>query len=278
MKKILLSAVATACFLFSSNAQVKMPALSSTQTIKQEFGIGSIELTYSRPSLKGREIFGKLVPYGKLWRTGANAATKITFTEPVEIDGKKIETGSYVLYCIPDEYSWELILNKAIDNWGTEGYEQSKDVVRFRLASYKIKNAVETFTMVFTDVTPISCQLEIMWEKTAVYIPITTNFNEKLKDQIEAAMQTNKKPYWQAAQFYYEYDKNLPLALDNVSKALNENEKAFWMWLYKANIQKDLNDKAGALESSKKSLHLATEAKNENYIKMNKDLQKSFKH
>ena len=278
MKKILLSTAAIICFLLSALAQVKMPALSPTQTIKQEFGIGNIVLTYSRPSLKERKVFGELVPYGKLWRTGANAATNITFTEPVEIAGKKIDTGTYALYSIPDEFSWEIILNKGVENWGTEGYDKSKDVVRFKVAPFKLKNKVETFTMAFTDVTSTSCQLEIKWEKTAIYIIIASNFKDKLKRQIEAATQTDNKPYWQAAQFYYEYDKNLSLALENITKALNENDKAYWMWLYKANIQKDMKDKAGAMESSKKSLQLATEAKNDDYIKLNKDLQKSLKH
>jgi flagellar hook-basal body complex protein FliE len=277
MKKILLSTAATICFLFSALAQVKMPSLSPTQTIKQEFGIGSIELTYSRPSTKDRKIFGALVPYNKIWRTGANAATSITFTEPVEIAGKKIDTGTYALYSIPDEFTWEIILNKGVDNWGTDGYDQSKDVIRFKVATYKLKNQIETFSMAFTDVTATTCQLEIKWEKTAVYILITANFKEKLKRQIDAAMQTDKKAYWQAAQFYNEFDKNLPIALENVIKAIEENDKAYWMWLYKAKIQKDMNDKAGAMQSSKKSLELAIAEKNDDYIKMNKDLQKSLK-
>lgn len=277
MKKILLSAIAVAGFALASSAQVKMPAPSPTQTVKQDFGIGNITLTYSRPSAKGRKIYGDLVPYNKVWRTGANAATRIVFSDPVEIDGKKIDTGTYVLYTIPDVNSWEIILNKGLTNWGSDGYKESEDVVRFKVVPSKSKNKIETFTMEFTNVTPTNCALEIKWEKTAVVIPIAANFRDKVKAQIEAAMQTDKKPYWQAAQFYNEYDNNMPMALENVTKAIGENDKAFWMWIYKAKIQKAMGDKEGAMASSQKSLELATEAKNDDYVKMNKDLQKSLK-
>jgi hypothetical protein len=277
MKNIYLSALGLICFSFLSTAQVAMPAPSPTQNIKQSFGIGSIELTYSRPAIKGRKIFGDLVPYNKLWRTGANAATKLVLTEPLEIGGKKIDTGSYVLYTIPGVDSWEVILNKGLTNWGTDGYKESEDVARFKAEPMKVKKAVESFTMNFTNVAPESCSLDISWAKTMVSIPIKANFRDKVRAQIEAALKTDKKPYWQAAQFYNEYDKNLPKALENVTKAIEDNDKAFWIWIYKARIQKEMGDMAGAMESSKKSLDLAKEAKNDDYVKLNEDLQKTLK-
>ncbi|MFM6924170.1 MAG: DUF2911 domain-containing protein [Ferruginibacter sp.] len=277
MKKILLTSIAITCIAFLSMAQVKMPAPSPTQTIKQDFGIGTIELTYSRPSIKGRKIFGDLVPLNKLWRTGANAATRIFFSEPVEIGGKKIDSGTYVLYTIPGIDTWDIILNKGLDNWGIDGYKESEDVVRFKADADRMKNKLETFTIDFTDITPEICSMNIKWEKTSVSIPIVANFKDKVRAQIEAAMKTDKKPYWQAAQFYNEYDKNLPLALENVTNAIDENKEAFWMWIYKARIQKDMGDKAGAMTSSKRSMELAVAAKNDDYVKMNKDLQKTLK-
>jgi Protein of unknown function (DUF2911) len=277
MKKILLAIFALAGFALLSTAQVKMPAASPTQTVKQDFAIGFIELTYSRPSAKGRKIYGDLVPYNKIWRTGANAATKIVFSEPVEIGGKKIDSGTYVLYTIPRADSWQVILNKGLKNWGTDGYKETDDVVRFTVSPMKIKPAVESFTMDFSDLTPETALLNIKWEKTQVSIPIVANFKDKVRAQIEAAMKTDKKPYWAAAQFYNEYDKNLPLALENATKAIEENKEAFWMWIYKAKIQKDMGDMAGAMESSKKSMELAKAAKNDDYVKMNKDLQRSLK-
>ncbi len=254
-----------------------MPAPSPTQTIKQEFGIGSIEITYSRPAAKGRKIYGDLVPFNKLWRTGANAATRLVLTEPVEMGGKKIDTGTYVLYSIPGIDSWDIILNKGLKNWGIDGYKESEDVARFRVEPAKMKNKVESFTMEFTEVKPESCELHLMWEKTDVAIAIKADFKDKVRGQIEAAMQTDKKPYWQAAQFYNEYDKNLPKALENVTRAIESNDKAYWMWVYKAKIQKEMGDNAGAMESSKKSMALAKEARNDDYVKINEDLQKTLK-
>lgn len=276
MKNLFFSIV---CLFMSigMNAQVKMPAPSPTQTIKQDFAMGNIELTYSRPSAKGRKVFGDLVPYNKLWRTGANGATIIKFSDPVEIKGKRVDTGSYALYTIPGAESWEIILNKGLKNWGVDGYKESEDVIRIMVEPMKMKNNIETFTMQFADIKGESCELHIIWAKTAVVIPITASIREKVKAQIEAAMQTEKKPYWQAAQFYNEYEKNSTKALEYASKAVEANPKAFWMWLYKARIQKDLGDKAGALVSAQKSLELATAEKNDDYIKMNEELIKKLK-
>ncbi len=276
MKNIIVSIAAV--FIYTTiQAQVKMPAPSPVQTIKQDFGIGSIELTYSRPGTKGRKIFGELVPYNKLWRTGANAATLIKFSEPVEIKGKKLDTGSYVIYTIPNTDNWEIIFNKGLGNWGIDGYKESEDVIRFYVETDRLKDKMETFTMEFANIKPASCDLTIMWEKTIVTIPIECDVQEKLKKQIEAAMLTDKKPYWQAAQFYNEYEKNLTKALDNAGKATEQNPKAYWIWIYKAKIQQEMGDKAGAMESSKKSLELAIADKNDDYVRMNQALQKKLK-
>jgi Protein of unknown function (DUF2911) len=277
MNKIIVAIMVMGCFKFTSNAQVKMPQPSSTQIIKQDFGMGQIELTYSRPVIKGRKIFGDLVPYNKLWRTGANAATKIIFTDAVELGGKKVDTGTYVIYTIPGVDNWEVILNKGVTNWGVDGYKESEDVIRFRVEPIKIKSTIESFTMQFANIKAESCELQIMWAKTAVSIPVTTNIKDRLKVQIESAMQTDKKPYWQAAQFYNEYDNNQTKALENCNKAIEANDKAYWIYLYKAKIEKEIGDKAGAKISAKKSLELSKEAKNDDYVKMNEELLRKLK-
>src|SRR5215469_8987211 len=135
MKKIFLPliAVLSCSFLF---AQVQLPQLSPTASITQNFGIGKVTLVYSRPSIKGRTVFmenSDLAPLGKLWRTGANAATRLTFTDKVNFGGKDLDTGSYVLYTIPGSSEWEIILNKGLNNNGTDGYKESEDVVRFKV-------------------------------------------------------------------------------------------------------------------------------------------------
>jgi len=277
MNKIIITLIMITGLFSFATAQVRMPAPSSTQTIKQDFGLGSITLTYSRPNAKGRKIFGDLVPYAKIWRTGANAATRLVFTDPVEIGGKRIDTGTYVLYSMPGLDSWEFIINKGINNWGTDGYKESEDVCRFKIEPVKMKTKLESFTMQFANVKAESCELHVMWEKTALVIPISTNIKDKVRAQLEAGMLTDNKPYWQAAQFYKEYDNNPAKALENVTKATETNEKAYWIWIYKAKLQHEMGDDAGAMISSKKSLELALEAKNDDYVKMNKELQKKLK-
>ena len=259
------------------SAQVQMPAPSPAQTVTQQFGLGSIELKYSRPTAKGRKVFGDLVPVNKLWRTGANAATTIRFTDAVEIRGKKIDSGTYALYTIPGIETWEIILNKGTRNWGVDGYDETQDVARFKVEPMKMNKKLESFTIQISDVKPESCELQMMWEKTSVNIPIQTNIKDRLRRQITAALLTDKQPWFEAAQFYNEYDRNISKALEYAGKAVEENPKAFWIWLYKARIEKDAGKNAAALASSQTSLALAKEAKNDDYVKMNVELQKSLK-
>ncbi len=277
MKKLMI-ALLCAAFLVNASAQVKMPAPSPTQTIKQAFGLGSIDVTYSRPVMKGRKIMGNLVPFGEVWRTGANGATLIKFTAPVEIMGKKVDTGTYALYTIPGEANWQVILNKGITNWGSDGYDEKADVARFTVAKTKTKNAVESFTMQFTDVKAATCNLEIMWERTAIVIPIVAfNLTNSIKADLEKAIATSdKKPYWQAAQFYNEYENNPTKALEYVTAAVKEQPTAFWMWLYKAKIEMAMGDKAAAKTSANTSMDLAKTAKNNDYVKMNQELLKKL--
>lgn len=270
----------TLLFLFvtgSVTAQVQMPAPSPTQTINQQFALGTIEIKYSRPLAKGRKVFGDLVPVNKLWRTGANTATTIRFTDAVEIKGKKIDSGTYALYSVPGIETWDIILNKGINNWGIDGYSESQDVARFKIEPMKLSTKLESFTMQFDKVTAESCELQLMWEKTIVSIPITANIKERLRREITAALQTDKKPFFEAAQFYNEYDRNLSKAIEYAGKAVTENPKAFWIWLYKARMEKDAGKTAAALASSQQSLALAREAKNDDYIKMNVELQKTLR-
>ncbi len=264
-------------FMGDVAAQVKLPAPSPTQTIRQEFALGTIEVKYSRPGSRDRKVFGDLVPFNKLWRTGANAATVIRFTDPVEIRGKKIDTGSYALYTIPGYDSWEIILNKGVTNWGTEGYKEADDVLRIRIAPGRLKDKVDNFTLQLQNLQPESCELSLSWEKTEVLIPIHASIRERIRNQVTAGLLSDKKTYWQAAQFYNEYDKNPRKALEYLRKAVEENPGAYWIWLYKAKVEKENGDKKAAMESSQKSLALARAAKNEDYIKMNETLQKKLK-
>lgn len=260
-------------------AQVRMPQPSPTQYIKQDFGLSTIELTYSRPSLKGREIIGEVEPWNVLWRTGANAATKIRFNDPVEIFGHKVDTGNYAIYTIPQKNDeWTFILNKGFNNSGVSGYNESEDVFREKIKAGKNAMKEETLTMQFSDFKTESCTLNIKWEDFALKIPITTNIKDKLRAQLETALTSDKKPYWQAAQFYNEFDNNKAKALEMINAAIAESDKPpFFMVYYKAKVQKDMGDKKGAMATAQQSLTLSKEAKNDTYILMNEKLMKELK-
>lgn len=275
----MLAFVTASLFAAKTNAQVNMPAPSPTQTIRQDFGMGKIDLTYSRPSIKGRKVFmanSPLAPLGKPWRTGANAATKITFTDNVTIGGKALDSGSYVIYTVPNTTQWDVVFSKGTAYPGSEGFKESDDVLRIKSAPKKISPFVETFTMQFANIKPESCDLNVMWGTTSVTIPIKADIKDRLRGQIEAALQGDKKPYFQAANFYYEWDKNNAKALENVNNAIAENNKAFYMYMLKARIQKDMGDKAGAKATAKQVITFATEAKNDDYVKQANDLVKNM--
>ena len=280
MKKTLLLA-ATLCSL-GAFAQIRMPAPSTSQTITQAFGLGSMKLTYSRPNIKDRALFkdnSELAPLGKLWRLGANAATRITFTDRVMVGGKLLDTGSYVIYAKPGKEYWDIIFNKGLNNWGTDGYKESEDVVTTRVKSDKLNMEVETFTMQFGNIQPESCELQIIWGNVAVRVPMSTNIKDRIRAQVEKALSADNadgNTYASAANFYYEWDKDLNKALANITKATQANPKAYWLLLLQTRIQKDLGDKVAAKASAEKTIAVATEAKNDDYVRQANELLKKL--
>jgi hypothetical protein len=273
----LFAIVLTAAGLFTAElkAQVAMPQPSPTQFIRQDFGMGRIELTYSRPSIRGRQLFGEnsvLAPLGKPWRTGANAATKIRFTDNVTIGGKSLDTGSYVIYTVPGKAQWDVVISKGTAYPGGDGFKESDDVVRVKAPVTSTKEMVETFTMQFANIQNESCELHMRWGGSHVSLPITTNIKDKIRTKLEAALQGENKPYQQAATYYFEWEKNYAKALENVNKGIEANPKAFWLYLLKARIQKESGDKQGAVASANKTIEAATEAKNDDYVRMAKEL------
>jgi hypothetical protein len=277
MKKLLIFAFAIAALYTPATAQVTMPAPSPTQTIIQDFGLGKITLTYSRPGLKGRDIFkenSELVPLDKPWRTGPNAATKIHFSDKVNIGGRDFDSGTYVIYTIPQETQWMIVLSKGTAYPGSEGFTTDDDLLRYKSPIVFHKEKLETFTMQFSDLRNESCILHFRWANSDVGLPITTNISDRIRKQIESALKGDKPPYYQAANFYYDYDKDYAKALENIKKATDENPKAFFMFLQKARIQKAMGDTQGAKATANKTIELAKEAGNADYVNFgNKLLQ-----
>jgi tetratricopeptide (TPR) repeat protein len=245
--------------------------------------MSAIEITYWRPSTKGRKIIGHNEPYGRVWRTGANEPTKVRFYSPVEIKGNKLDSGTYVLYTIPTEKGdWTVIFNKGVKNWGSDQYKQEDDVCRVAVATERKRKPVETFTIQLDNVKPESADISVMWEDWMISIPVTTDIKEAVRKQVEADLQKATPGYYVAAQFYYEYDKNNQKALEMIDKAIAANEaagrKPYWQYYYKARILKDLGKKTEAIELANLSVKYAKEQGNRNnYVQQGEDLIKSMK-
>ena len=275
MKKLIIAVfIAFACL--AAEAQLKTPAPSPTQTIKQDFGLSTVELSYSRPAMKGRKIFGDLVPYGAVWRTGANSATTVTFGDEVTIGGTKIPAGKYGLLTIPDKNSWTVIISKQTDVTSPSAYKQEMDVVRIPVSVSKMKSRAESFTMQFANISPTKCDLQISWDKSAVTLPIETDIDGKIMANIDKAMKSEKPPYFQAAMYYMDNGKDLNQALAWFNKAVEAQPDAFWIQHQWANCLAKLGQKSEAKTAALKSKELAAKAKNDDYVKLNDKLLKEL--
>lgn len=251
MKYITLALAMVATFATTSFGQgLNLPALSPKAEMTQAFSTSEIKIEYSRPSKRGRNIFGGLVAYGEVWRTGANGATKVTFGEDVKIGGKEVKAGSYALYTVPNKDQWEIILNKGVGNWGTGGYTKDDDVARFMVKPESYNNTTETFTITIDHITFNSCNITLKWENTKVTIPVKADNADRIAKDITKAVEEPSIPYYQAASYYNTVDQNLDKALVYVTKALEDRPDAFWMWHLKAKIAKKLNKKEVAKEAA----------------------------
>jgi hypothetical protein len=277
LTKLLFSAGISLLTLSTYAQTLKTPQPSTTQTIKQDLGIGSVELSYSRPGMKGRKIFGDLVPFGKVWRTGANSATTLQFSDSVSIGGTRIAPGKYGLLTIPDKDKWTVIISQQTDVTSPAAYQQDKDLARITVKPVINSTSAETFTMQFANVKSNSTDLQIMWDNTTVNVPITTDVESKVMAQIDNLMNKDNKPYFQAAMYYMETGKDLNQALAWLDKAIEQNPSAFWVYHQKANALAKLGKKEEAKTTALKSMDLAKEAKNDDYVELNKKLISNLK-
>lgn len=276
MKQLLMIALAATIYSHSTAQQLTAPQPSPTQTVKQNFSTGSIELNYSRPAKKGRTIFGDLVPYGTVWRTGANAATTLSFTDDVTIGGKELKAGKYGLLTIPNAGKWTIIISKDVNITSPADYKQENDMVRLEANAETIPFTIESFSINFANISGSSINVELMWDNIYVTFPITTNTDARVMKQINDVMNKDSKPYLSAANYYYENGKDLSQALIWTNKALDANKEAFWIHMLKARILAKQGDKAGAKTAATSVIEIATKAKNNDYVKMANDLIKTL--
>jgi len=272
LKKSMLYAFAISCSIAVNAQTIKTPAPSSTQTIKQDFGVGSVELSYSRPNVKNRKVFGDLVPFGQVWRTGANGATTLTFSEEVMVGGTKVPAGKYGLLSIPDKNEWTLILTKQTNVTSPAAYKQESDLVRVKAKPATVANPQETLTMQFANVKPASTELQIMWDNQVVSLPINTDVDSKIMAQIDNAFNTDNRPYFQSAMYYLDNGKDINKALGWFDKAVELQPNAYWIHHQRANALVKLGRKDEAKKTAQKSMDLAKQQNNMDYVRLNEKL------
>lgn len=278
MKKIVFSLLFLTAS-FGIQAQLQTPQPSPSAKIEQVVGLTDVSVTYSRPSLRGRTAIGDLVPFDKLWRTGANANTVVSFSDPVSIDGKTLPAGSYALYTKPGKSQWEVYFYKTTENWGLPREWNESDVaLKFMAEAQSLPFKMETFTIIIDELTNDSALFNIVWEETVVNFKISVPTQEKAMKNIEAAMQKDPSAndYYQAAAYYHDAGLDLKKAHQWITKATEGRADAFWYWRKKSLIEADLKDTKAAIASAKKSLELAEKAGNADYVKMNKDALKEW--
>jgi len=258
MRRIFFTILLGTLYISSVNAQeLKMPAPSPTAILKQDFSTSNIEINYSRPSMRGRKVFGGIVPFGEVWRTGANNATKITFGEDVTLNGHAIKAGTYALYTIPSEKEWKIIINTGISNWGVSGFNEKDDVATFTVPVTKTGETVQSFTISIDNITINSADIALAWENTKAVIKVVAENDKRISDYLDAAISNPKRPYQQAANYYLETGKNLDKAIEYADKAIAENPQGFWLYWLKARIYQKQNKKSDALAAANKSAEMA---------------------
>lgn len=242
--------------------KLDFPAASPSATVTQRVGLTDIQISYARPGAKGRKVFGGLLPYGHIWRTGANTATKISLSTPVKLNGTEVAAGTYELFTIPGATEWTVIIHKNMSQWGAYSYDEKNDVARIKAVPVTLSTAVESLDISLNDLRDESATLNITWEKTRVPVALTVDVKSTLVPQIEAVMASGgeKLPYASAAMYYFENGLDLKKAAAWMDAAIAANPSAFYLVYRKALILEKMGDKAGAASTAQKSLEAATKA------------------
>lgn len=270
----LILAIVLTCSAGAAQAQIAMPAASPAASVTQKIGLTDATVEYSRPSLKKRTVGKEVATFGQLWRTGANNPTKLIFSDEVTIQGTKVPAGEYALLSIPGKDEWTVIINKNLKLSGNDdkNYKQEEDVARFKVKPQQNPREIENFTILFSNLKNNSADLELLWGKTIVNFSIEAEVDSKVMADIQSKVLNGKEVtpalYASAATYYLETDKDMKQALEWIKKA-NEGTPRFWTLHTQAKIQAKLKDYKGAIQTAEKSIALAKEANNAEYVRMN---------
>jgi hypothetical protein len=278
MKKLVLFAFALT-LLFSVNAQIETPQPSPFTKVEQKVGLTDVTLEYSRPGMRERKVFGNLVPFGKMWRAGANKNTMITFSNPVKIDGQDLKAGSYSIFITPAATSWDVVFYSDTENWGTPGkWDDTKVAAKTTIETMQTTMNVETWTIGFDTLTNDSAELAFIWENTYASIKFEVPTDTAVTEAIEKTMAgPTANDYYASAVYYMNADKDLDKAKIWMDKAMAmSKEPAFWQLRQQSLLYAKMGDKKNAVATAKQSLEKSKEAKNADYVKMNEDSLKEW--
>jgi len=275
---LMLAACICAVSIHSLEAQVQAPSPSPTATLKQEVGLTDIEITYSRPGVKDRTIFGELVPYDQFWRTGANATTKVSFSDDVMIGGKKLEKGTYSLFTYPGKDEWTVIFSNSMSLPGADGYDKSNDAVRIQVKPEDHPTKLETFTIDVNNIRNNTATIDLVWENTIVSIPVSFNTDEKVFASIDKVMNgPTGNDYYAASGYYLSAGKDLEQAHKWATKAVEMTDAKFpWIIYNKAQIEAELGNKEEAVKTAKQAITAAKAMNNDHYVMLNEKLIKEL--
>jgi hypothetical protein len=279
MKKLLL-VLAVFAMAFNVNAQIETPQPSPFSKVEQKVGLTDVSIEYSRPNMRGRTIFGDLVPYGKLWRTGANKNTKITFSDDVTIDGKELKAGSYAIYVTPSVKSWEVVFYSDANNSGTPRvWDETKVAAKVTADVYPLPIKIETFTITFDDLASDSAVIGLMWSDVYVGVKFEVPTDKSVTASINKIMAgPGADDYYAAARYYLEADKDINQAAKWIDMAIDmtKDQPRFWWLRQQSLIHAKAGNKDKAIAAAKASMAGAKEAKNDDYVKMNMDSLKEW--
>jgi hypothetical protein len=273
MKKFLLIAIAFT-LNFTANAQIQVPAPSPSAKLVQMVGLTKVTIDYSRPAMRGRAIFGDLVPFGKLWRTGANMRNKITFDKAVTIGGSNLKAGTYTFFTIPNANEWEVIFYTEYNAAGAPAkLDETKVVARVKSKVQRMPMDIQSFTITVDDITSSTASIGILWENTYVNVPFTVHTDKSVMASIESNLSgPNSRDYFVSAAYYYNQGKDIAQAKIWIDKALKMKETpAFWELRQQSLIYFKAGDKNGAIRIAKQSLAASKKQGNADYVKMNED-------
>lgn len=255
------SSLALVPALSAAEKEVEFPDASQHAVVKQRVGLTDVEIDYSRPNVRGREIFGGLVPFDKVWRTGANEATRIKFSDAVKLGGKDVAAGEYAFFTIPGQTEWTVILSKNVKTWGAYDYKKDTDALRVMVKPSTLPAPVESFTIAFEDLKDDGATIALKWDKTRIPVELTTNTKEKVNQQIETALKNpsalEPRFYYQAASFKLDNGQDLEQAAKWIDTAIEKSQPArYFMYQKKAQIEAKIGNKDKAKAAAEKSIEL----------------------